>query len=239
MGDAALRFGRCELRPVTRELLIDGQPAPIGARAFDLLGVLVEHRDRVVAKGELLDLVWPGLVVEENNLQVQVSTLRKLLGAPAISTVPGRGYRFTLPLDGTTPAPAPATATAPPPALGIAGPALLGRDEELRLALELLQSHRLVTVTGPGGIGKTRLARALLQAWLARGADGVGWVDLSPLDDAALLPAAAARGLGLRLESGGDPAAALEQALARRTLLLVLDNCEHLVGAARRSCSGC
>src|SRR2546421_2350431 len=90
------RFGRIEVRPAGRQLLVGGEPAKLGARAFDLLLALVERRDRVVTKNELLDMVWPGLVVEENNLQVQVSSLRKLLGAQSVATVPGRGYRFTL-----------------------------------------------------------------------------------------------------------------------------------------------
>jgi len=77
-------------------LLIDGHSAPLGARAFDVLLALVERRDRTVTKNELLDLVWHGLVVEENNLQVQISTLRKVLGQDAIATIPGQGYRFTL-----------------------------------------------------------------------------------------------------------------------------------------------
>src|SRR5450432_2098112 len=89
-------FGRFELSPATRRLLIDHQPAPLGARAFDVLLALIERRNRLVTKSELLDLVWAGLVVEENNLQVQISSLRKLLGREAIATVPGRGYRFTL-----------------------------------------------------------------------------------------------------------------------------------------------
>ncbi len=67
----------------------------MGARAFDLLLCLLAHRDRVVTKSEMLEMVWPGLVVEENNLSVQVSALRKLLGRKAITTVPGRGYRFS------------------------------------------------------------------------------------------------------------------------------------------------
>lgn len=75
-------------------MTVDGEPAVVGACAFDLLLALVERRDRVMPKSELLDLVWPGLVVEENNLQVQVSALRKLLSAAAIVTVAGRGYRF-------------------------------------------------------------------------------------------------------------------------------------------------
>jgi TolB-like protein/DNA-binding winged helix-turn-helix (wHTH) protein/rhodanese-related sulfurtransferase len=80
-------------------LLIDGHSAPLGARAFDVLLALAERRDRTVAKNELLDLVWHGLVVEDNNLQVQISALRKVLGQNAIATIPGRGYRFTLQAD--------------------------------------------------------------------------------------------------------------------------------------------
>src|SRR6476659_7756213 len=93
---ATFRFGRFELSPATRQLLVDRQPVPLGTRAFDVLLALIERRDRVVTKDEMLDLVWPGLVVEENNLQVQISTLRKVLGAQAIATIPGRGYQFTL-----------------------------------------------------------------------------------------------------------------------------------------------
>jgi TolB-like protein len=98
---AVYQFGRFELSTATRQLLVDNQPAPLGARAFDVLLTLVERRDRLVTKNELLDLVWPGLVVEENNLQVQISALRKVLGQEAIVTIPGRGYRFTVTLTGT------------------------------------------------------------------------------------------------------------------------------------------
>jgi len=96
----ALKFGHFELQARQRLLLHDGEPVILGARAFDLLLALVERRDRLVTKAELLDLVWPGLVVEENNLQVQVSTLRRLLGAQVIATIPGCGYRFTATLTG-------------------------------------------------------------------------------------------------------------------------------------------
>ena len=96
---AIYRFGRFELNPSTRQVMVDNQPAPLGARAFDVLLALIERRDRLVTKNELLDLVWPGVVVEENNLMVQVSALRKLLGGDAIATIAGRGYRFTLALD--------------------------------------------------------------------------------------------------------------------------------------------
>jgi DNA-binding winged helix-turn-helix (wHTH) protein len=94
------RFGGFELQPAERRLLTNGQPVALGARAFDLLVVLVERAGQLVAKNDLLTLVWPGLVVEENNLQVQISTLRKVLGQSALATIPGRGYRFELPVEG-------------------------------------------------------------------------------------------------------------------------------------------
>ena len=90
------RFGRFELQPAERRLLEDGRPVALGARAFDLLAMLVERAGQLVAKNDLLTLVWPGLVVEENNLQVQISALRKVLGQSAVATIPGRGYRFEL-----------------------------------------------------------------------------------------------------------------------------------------------
>ena len=96
----ALRFGPFELQARHRRLLRDGEPLPVGARAFDVLLALAERRERIVTKAELMDLAWPGLVVEENNLQVQISSLRKLLGPDAIATIPGRGYRFTAALAG-------------------------------------------------------------------------------------------------------------------------------------------
>lgn len=107
------RFGRFEIQPAAQRLLVDGEIAALGPRAFDLLVALVERAGQLVSKAELLDLVWPGLVVEENNLQVQVSTLRKILGADAIVTVAGRGYRFALPLESEG-SPASATAQAHP-----------------------------------------------------------------------------------------------------------------------------
>jgi TolB-like protein len=106
-------FGRFEVRADERRVLEAGEPVAVGSRAFDLLLALIEHRERVVGKDELLSLVWPGMVVEENNLTVQVSALRKLLGGEAISTVAGRGYRFTL-----APEAAPAE---PPTTAGVGG----------------------------------------------------------------------------------------------------------------------
>lgn len=96
-------FGNAEVRPDERLLLIDGQPVTLGSRAFDLLVFLIVNRGRVAGKEELLASVWPDVVVEESNLAVHVAALRKLLGPGAISTVPGRGYRFTAPLANASP----------------------------------------------------------------------------------------------------------------------------------------
>ena len=92
--DAPLRFGSFELQRHERRLLVDGRVATLGSRAFDVLVALAERPGRLVDKTTLMDLVWPGLVVQENNLAAQVSALRKLLGDGVIATIPGHGYRF-------------------------------------------------------------------------------------------------------------------------------------------------
>src|SRR5215207_9680957 len=114
---APLRFGRFELQAHERRLLISGQPATVGARAFDLLVALADRPGRLVDKGTLMELVWPGRVVEENNLAAQVSALRKVIGDDVIATIPGRGYRFTARMEpaaagGSASASASATASA-------------------------------------------------------------------------------------------------------------------------------
>ncbi len=116
MSDSApageLQFGRVVVDTGARQLLIEGKHVPLGARAFDVLVALAQRHDRVVSKDELMDAVWPHVVVEENNLQVQISALRKVLGAQSIATVPGRGYRLTLGAPATAPG---ATGAASPP----------------------------------------------------------------------------------------------------------------------------
>lgn len=100
-----LRFGDFELRQSTRQLIRESQDVPVGARAFDLLELLITHRDRVVSRDEIMGAVWPSTVVGENNLNVQVANLRQILGADAIVTVPGRGLRFTLEVASDNPVP--------------------------------------------------------------------------------------------------------------------------------------
>ncbi len=118
------RFGRFELQPAAQRLLRDGKAVSVGPRAFDVLVALVERAGQLVNKAELLELVWPGLVVEENNLQVQVSALRKILGAHAIATVPGRGYRLTLPIEPASGSPGAAVSSPPSGPLAAAGPSV-------------------------------------------------------------------------------------------------------------------
>ena len=94
-ADETLRFDHFELHPAERVLRVRGEAVPLGSRAFDLLLALAQRHERLVTKQELLDLVWPGLVVEEHNIATQIGNLRKLLGASAITTLPGYGYRLT------------------------------------------------------------------------------------------------------------------------------------------------
>jgi predicted ATPase/DNA-binding winged helix-turn-helix (wHTH) protein len=226
-------FDRCELRPAERQLLIDGAPAALGARAFDLLLALVERRDRVVAKSELFDSVWPGLVVEENNLQVQVSSLRKLLGPSAIITVAGRGYRFVAPVDhvASPTASARASAAAVPTNLPSARTRFIGREAALDTCAGLLAQTRLLTLSGIGGCGKTRLAQELAQRQLPTFPDGVWFVELGPLKDPQRVAAAVATTLGVQ-EAAGAPLGKLVDQFKSRRSLVVLDNCEHVIDAA-------
>ncbi|MDE2402013.1 MAG: helix-turn-helix transcriptional regulator [Burkholderiales bacterium] len=226
------RFDRFEIRPAERMLYVDGHPASLGTRAIDLLLALVARHGRLVSKAELLDLVWPNLVVEENNLQVQISTLRKLLGPKAIATVPGRGYRFAAALDGAG-APAHSAAVATQASALTALPTLAsrlwGRERDLAL-LHAQRHHALITIVGAGGIGKTAFALNAAHAWRVGHKDGAVWVDLSGISDALLVLTVVAQALGL--PSGGrEPLPAFLAALRPLQLLLVLDNAEHVLEA--------
>ena len=227
------RFDRFELAVPERQLTIAGEPAAIGARAFDLLFALLERRDRVVAKSELLDLVWPGLVVEENNLQVQVSALRKLLGADVIATIAGRGYRFTARLlaQATGLAAGGAKPAAPPTNLPQPRTRFIGREAALADCARLLATSRLITLSGIGGCGKTRLAQELARQQLDAFADGVWFVDLAPLQDGERVAAVVAATLGVADIDGASLEPRLAEHVAPRRLLLVLDNCEHVIDA--------
>jgi predicted ATPase len=225
-SNSRYRSGAIEIDAMQRCVLIDGTPVKVGARAFDVLLALVERRERVVPKRELMDLVWPKLVVEEGNLLVHIVALRKLLGPRAIATIPGRGYRFAMPVDAVIgdrlAEPAPIRGNLP------ASPALFGREQDLDAVSTLLQQHAVVSIVGAGGIGKTRMALAAAAAAELETPDGRWWVELAPINEGAQIPNSICGALGMQLPSGRPPQEALAISLASKGLLVVLDNCEHL-----------
>ena len=230
------RFDDCELAPSERTLRIRGKNVNLGSRAFDLLVALAERAGRLVGKDELLDVVWGRVIVEEANLHVHISALRKLLGPSVIATIPGRGYRFEAKLVDAPPRAAATTGRAEiaPEPTPPRPPDLFGRDDDLASLLDLVAAHRLVSVVGPGGIGKTRLARAALWSARADFSDGTAMVEMAPLSDASLLPGAIAAALQIPLGSAKDPVAAIVAAVKPLRLLLVLDNAEHLIDGVAR-----
>jgi predicted ATPase/DNA-binding winged helix-turn-helix (wHTH) protein len=243
---ASVAFGRFRVLLHRRELLAEGQPIKLGGRAFDVLMALIEARGAVVGKDALMARVWPDRIVEENSLQAQISALRAAFGTERdlIRTVAGRGYQFTgdiriLPASpdkraGVGMAAARPASTVQPTNLPEPVSELIGRDDELREILSLAAAHRLVTLTGTGGIGKTRLALAAGRRILPQIADGVWVAELAPLSDPALVPATVAAAVGIELAGGALSPGRVADALNGKRLLLVLDNCEHLIEAAAR-----
>ena len=240
----AVEFGRFRILPHRRQLLADNRPVDLGARAFDVLMALIEARGAVVSKDALLERVWPDQIVEENNLAIHVWALRKAFAADRglIRTVFGRGYQFAGEIRTVSVGPdVPATAAMPEatrspsrPPTNLPEPIsdLIGRDAELHEILALCGSHRLVTLAGAGGIGKTRLGFEVAWHQLSRFADGVWAVELAPLSDSKLVPVTVATALGLELTSGATSPQSVANALRSKRLMLVLDNCEHVIDAA-------
>lgn len=198
-----------------RLLLRNGAALPLGGRAFDLLLVLIEAKGQPVVAETLIKRVWPGVTVSTGNLRVQVRALRRVLGDDAVATEPGTGYRLTLPLWNHT-----QTETS------IVAPThLLGRLEEQERIASLLAENRLVTIVGPGGVGKTSLALDIARLYRA-GAHA--HIELAPIRHAGLVPLVAAAALALRVVQA-DVMTAIRESIGDRPTLLVLDNAEHLL----------
>src|SRR6266536_2077932 len=223
------RFGSFELQPDKRRLLRDGAAISLRPRAFDLLAALVDRAGHLVTKDELLDQVWPKMVVEEAALHVQVSALGEVLGAGAITTVSGRGYQFTLPVtkgDGEA-----NRASRSKHNLPYQLTSFIGREQEIAQLEELVTANRLVTLTGAGGAGKTRLALEVAAQAVESFPDGAWLVELASLSDPGLVLQTLARALGLTEQPGKRLIDTITDLLASKRLLLVLDNAEHLLDA--------
>jgi len=238
--------GQLEVDLGRRELRVRGVTAPIGGRAFEIVEALVKAGGELLTKDQLMERVWPGAVVEENTLWVHMSAVRKALGPEReiLETVAGRGYRLV----GTwkaiqeiedidQPGPSPVEAAAISGSannLPVAGTDLVGREQAVRELQDQLSAYRMVTLTGPGGIGKSRLALETAHRMLAQGRSDVWLIELASLSDPDLLPSAVATGLGLRIGTADLSAEVVARGIGQRSLLLLLDNCEHVVDAAAR-----
>jgi predicted ATPase/DNA-binding winged helix-turn-helix (wHTH) protein len=235
--------GECEIDLARRELRILGSAVPIGGRAFEIIEALIQSAGELVTKDELMNRVWPGAIVMDNTLHVHAAAARKALGPyrGLLKTESGRGYRLVgdwtvRRLDAAKPpvggeqtrAIGDASATNLPAAIT----PLIGRSAAEQTLRDLVSAYRVVTLTGPGGIGKTTLALEVARRVCGEFADG-GWlVELGSLSDANLVPSAVAGVLSLGLGSNNIVPKSVADVIGDKKLLLVLDNCEHLIEAA-------
>jgi predicted ATPase/DNA-binding winged helix-turn-helix (wHTH) protein len=239
---AQYRFGPFSFDAARGDLRRDGDRVPAGAQALALLAALLGQAGALVTKDDLLQAAWPGLTVEEGNISVQVHRLRQLLEDAKrphrwIATEPGRGYRFIGPVErDSTPAPvqpAPAgaaehQAAIPPPS---AGP-MVGRERELSALLAMMPGHRLVTITGPGGMGKTRLAMEFALENATDPLNRVLFLGLEGLRQRDQIVFRVAAQLGLQPSEGPRSARDLAARMRNDPHVLILDNCEHVLEEA-------
>ncbi len=241
MDGRAISFGPFRLFPARRLLLEGEQPVRLGSRAFDILAALVERAGEVTSKEELIARAWPETFVEEANLKIQVSALRRALGDGQggqryIVTVPGRGYNFVAPVTFEEQPQASLSPTSAPTSLHnlpLAVTRMIGREETVAALASRLPRQRLTTIVGPGGVGKTTVALAVAERMIAGYQHGVWLVDLAPLGNPNLVPSAVATVLGLGVRSE-DPLPGLVAGLRDKRMLLLLDTCEHVVDAAAK-----
>jgi len=232
-----LRFGEFELAPVARALWRSGEEIRLGSRALDILIALASRPGKIVSKNDLTRLVWRGASVDETNLRVGLSAVRKALGDCAdryIATIPGRGYCFVRDVETTATEPAPNHThfqRLKPQRLPVQIARVVGRDEVITALAAETTRHRLLSLVGAGGIGKTTVAVAVADR-LRSAFDAVAFVDLSPIENETQMSAAAAAALGYILRLQENPVDEIAMAVENCRVLIVLDNCEHVVDLA-------
>ncbi len=241
-------FGPFRLLPAQRLLLRDGAPVIVGTRAFDILVALVQNHSQVLTHRDLLERVWTGLTVEESNLRVHLSSLRKILGdgqegVRYIENLVGRGYCFVAPVQwsrdtkpsGEQPTSQESVTRAKRRALPTKAPRVFGRKETIDELCDLLLSQKFVTIVGSGGIGKTTVAVSIAHVLLEHFHDTPLFIDLGEIRDPELVlqTIASAAGVSAAPSQLGDNLAAH---LSRHKTLLILDNCEHLIDIVAHIC---
>ena len=207
----------------------------LGDRAFDILAALADRAGEVVGRNELIDKVWTDVFVEDAALRFHISQLRKALGDGVdggryVLNVPGQGYTLVAPtarlvVEGAPEQDRPTYGLPPAPER------MVGRDEVVRELSEKLRSERFVTIVGPGGVGKTTVALSVANSLLPDFAGAVCFAELSSVSDPGLLAATVTSALGVPVQSE-DPLPELIAHLRGKQVLLVLDNCEHLIDKA-------
>jgi DNA-binding winged helix-turn-helix (wHTH) protein len=236
----ALSFGPFSLFAAERLLKKGDEPIPLGGRALDILIALAERAGEVVTHKELISAAWPDVRVEEANLRFQIAALRKALGdgrdgARYVSNVAGRGYCFVAPVTrSSAKQPIPVTRITTTERVNKLPPRparMVGRDDTVRALTQQLLMWRFVSVVGPGGVGKTTLAISVAHTLVDGFHDAVFFIDLAALTDPHLVPTAIASALGLPVQTR-DPLISLLAFIGDRKILLVLDNCEHVISVA-------
>jgi predicted ATPase/DNA-binding winged helix-turn-helix (wHTH) protein len=237
LAAGAFTFGPFRLLPEERVLLEDGKAVRLGGRALDILTALVVRSGTLISKEELISYAWPRARVEEANLRVHIGALRNALGENRagvryIATVAGRGYCFVAPVQGEDgPAVAASSAEKSAAALPVPITRMIGRDEAVVSLLSEMHTRRFVTIVGPGGIGKTRIALAVASRFGASLQRQVQYIDFSRVGDPLLLPSSLASVLGASSPSE-DPFRGVIECIRDKQMLIVLDSCEHVIDAA-------
>jgi len=234
LSEQAVHFGPYRIHPRQRLVLEAGRPLRLGRRAVDILLILLEQAGNVVSKQELIARVWPKSVVEDGNLRVHMAALRKALGDGQagqryIVTVAQRGYSFVAPLS-IEPMALPTDGSAQSQAhnLPLRSTRMIGRQALIDALVQQLPQQRFITLTGAGGIGKTTVALRVAELLIGHYRDGIRLLDLAPLSAPSMILPNLAALLDLTPDEHA-PLLTLARSLHTRQLLLVIDNCEHLL----------